>query len=87
MPTHHRRQSNNALPPFLKGETMVFKTREHQDPNTVIIDRITRKVRGRFKDGLFETNDPKLINRLMPHYETVTKQRRASKCQQTKTGE
>lgn len=48
---------------------MVFLTREGQNPNTVIVDRMSRKLLGKFQNGRFETEDAKLIARLKPHYE------------------
>lgn len=50
---------------------MVFATKPGQDPNTVIVDRFSRKKLGAFKDGRFETDNPRLIARLKPHYDVV----------------
>lgn len=50
---------------------MVFKTKPGQNPDTVIVDRNTRKKLGAFKDGRFDTADQKLISRLKPHYDVV----------------
>lgn len=50
---------------------MVFMVKPGQAPDTVIVDRFSRKKLGAFKDGRFETNDTKLIARLKPHYAVV----------------
>jgi hypothetical protein len=55
---------------------MKFKVREGQDKSTAIVDRITRKLLGRFKDGVFETSNEKLIARLKPHYEVVVENKK-----------
>ncbi len=64
---------------------MVFRTRPDQNPGTVIVDRVTRKLLGRFQDGLYETDDPKMIARMKPHYDVVEEEKkgRTKRCRQT----